>query len=330
MGRVSTFADPAVLKMTQTDFVPVCTDDWYTRRRKDSEGEFFRTVADQSPRKGLNGATRQGIYLFTADGELLGFKNHGGDAGVMKKVFTDAKAKFDKLPLARRKAGAVTVPDAGKPDAKYHHELPEDGIILKVHGRILEAKAETFVKGKCTITGGDQASRDYCWISADEKKSLIPSKSEVGFRYALPEKIAERLARFHLIDNTRGEPEFWKKGDVRKSNITLTVTVVKDDAIELRLDGELLLSSEADSAKSKVGFEPKLSGSLRYIPSKNAFVLFDVVAVGDYWGHSAYTPGSRAGRTPFGVSIGLADVTKPSERIYPQGLRESEQYYGGK
>ena len=100
MGRVSTFADPGVLKLTQTDFVPVSTDDWYTRRRQDFEGEFFRKVADQSPRKGLNGATRQGIYVFTADGELLAFKNNGGDAEDMKKVFALAKAKFDKLPEA--------------------------------------------------------------------------------------------------------------------------------------------------------------------------------------------------------------------------------------
>ena len=323
MGRVSTFADPAVLKMTRADFVPVCTDDWYTRRRKDSEGDFFRKVADQSPRKGLNGGTRQGIYVFTADGELLGYKNHGGDAEVMKKVFLDAKAKFDKLPESRRKPSGVTVPAAGKPDANFNRILPEDGIVLKVHGRILEAKAETFVKGTCDFTGGDQASRDYCWITADEKKSLIPPKAEVGFCYALPEKIAQRLARFHLIDNTRGEPEFWKKEHVVANKITLTVTAVKDDAIELRLDGEVKLE-----AGPKLGFEPKLRGNLRYIPSKKAFDQFDIVALGDYRGETTYTPGSREGRKPFGISIGLADLTKPSERIAPQGVRDRDPYLG--
>ena len=323
MGRVSTFADPEVLKLTQTDFVPVSTDDWYTRRRQDSEGEFFRKVADQSPRKGLNGATRQGIYVFTADGELLAFKNNGGDAGDMKKVFALAKAKFDKLPEARRKPGGVTVPAAGKPDANYLRVLPEDGIVLKVHGRILQAKAEAFVKGTCDFTGGDQASRDYCWITADEKKSLIPPKAELGFCYDLPAKIALRLARFHLIDNTRGEPEFWKKEHVRTNKITLTVTAVQDDAIELRLDGDVKLESG-----EKLGYEPKLRGDLRYIPSKKAFDRFDIVALGDYRGHTTYTPGSREGRTPFGIAFGLADTTKAGERIAPQGLRDRDPYYG--
>ena len=40
----------------------------YQRRRQDAEGEFFRKVADQGPRKGKGGATRQGIYCFTASG----------------------------------------------------------------------------------------------------------------------------------------------------------------------------------------------------------------------------------------------------------------------
>ena len=323
MGRVSTFADPEVLKLTQTDFVPVSTDDWYTRRRKDSEGEFFRKVADQSPRKGSNGGTRQGIYVFTADGELLAFKNNGGDAEDLKAVFARAKSKFDKLPEARRKPGGVTVPAAGKPDPNFHRELPEDGIVLKVHGRILESKAETFVKGTCEFIGGDAASRDYCWITAEEKKSLVPPKSEVGFCYDLPAKIAERLARFHLIDNTRGEPTFWSKEHVRKNRITLTVIEVKDDAIELRLDGEVTLV-----AGEKLGYEPKLRGALRYIPSKKTFDQFDIVALGDYRGQTTFTPGARPGRTPFGVAFTLADTTKAGERIAPQGLRDRNPYYG--
>ena len=314
--------------MTETDFVPVCTDDWYTRRRKDFEGDFFRKVADQSPRKGLNGGTRQGIYVFTADGELLGYRNHGGDASVMKKVFRDAKAKFDALPEARRKPGAVKVPPAGKPDPNFHRPFPEGGLVLKVNARILESKAESFVKGSCEFTGGDQSSRDYCWITAEELKGLIPAKLDAGFCYDVPAKIAERLARFHLVDNTRGEPEFWKKEHVRKNRMTITVTAVADDAIELRLDGELLLSADADAAKSKLGYEPKLRGTLRYIPSKKAFDRFDAVALGDYWGHTTYTPGSRPGRQPLGVALGLADLKKPSERIVPQGLRDRDPYLG--
>src|SRR6478672_1245892 len=61
--------------MATEDFVPVTADDWYQRRRQDAEGEFFRKVADQGPRKGEGGSTRQGIYCLTAAGQLLNYKN---------------------------------------------------------------------------------------------------------------------------------------------------------------------------------------------------------------------------------------------------------------
>ena len=64
------FADPEIVRMAREDFVPVAADDWYERRRNDAEGDFFRRVADQGPRKGEGGSTRQGIYCLTADGKL--------------------------------------------------------------------------------------------------------------------------------------------------------------------------------------------------------------------------------------------------------------------
>ena len=53
--------------MAKEDFVAVSADDWYERRRQDAVGAFFRKVADQGPRKGAGGGTRQGIYCLTAD-----------------------------------------------------------------------------------------------------------------------------------------------------------------------------------------------------------------------------------------------------------------------
>ena len=177
MGRASTFADPEVIKLASERFVPVCTDDWYTRRRQDATGEFFRAMATAAGRKGDDGATRQGIYCFTADGTVLGFKNAGQDAGVMKKVFTDALAKFDKLPEEQRKAGAVKVPDHGKPDAKYTRTPPAGGLVVRVHTRILEEKQGDYCAGKCPTTGGDQSARDFLWLTKAEVKSLAPVKA---------------------------------------------------------------------------------------------------------------------------------------------------------
>src|SRR5688572_31580443 len=111
--------------MATEDYVPVAADDWYQRRRDDAEGKFFRDVADQGPRKGQGGSTRQGIYCFTADGELLVYKNAGQNPDVMRDVLRDGLARWRKLPDARRKPGGVKIEDAGAADARYVRTLPK-------------------------------------------------------------------------------------------------------------------------------------------------------------------------------------------------------------
>lgn len=328
VGRVSTFADPDVIKMATTDFIPVCTDDWYTRRRTDAEGEFFRKMADAGGRKGENGGTRQGIYVFTADGTVLGYKNAGQDAEVMKKVFKDALFKFDKLPEEKRKAGAVKVPDHGRLDPKYTRTPPTDGLIVRVNGRILDETDGGYTAGKCEFTGGDMASRDFLWLTKAEVKSLAPPKAKAGDSYPLPAQVAARIARFHLADNTRGEPNFWKADDLRKNDWTLTVTKVTDAGVELRLDGEVLLATKADPTDADRGYTARARGLLRWVPKKNTFDRFDVAVVGDHWGEGTFTKGARPGKSLLGFALTLADPTRPGDTIPPQAIRDEGPYWG--
>ncbi len=328
VGRVSTFADPDVINMATEQFIPVCTDDWYTRRRTDAEGEFFRKMADAGGRKGENGGTRQGIYVFTADGTVLGYKNAGQDAEVMKKVFKDALFKFDKLPEEKRKAGALKIPDHGRLDPKYTRTPPADGLIVRVNARILEDKKGEYCAGKCPTTGGDMASRDFLWLTKAEVKSLAPPKAEVGETYPLPAKVAARIARFHLNDNTRGEPNFWKADDARKNDWTLTVTKVTDVGVELRLDGEVLLATKPDPTDADRGYTAKARGHLRWVPKANTFDRFDVAVVGDHWGEGTFTKGSRPGKSLLGFAFTLADPTKPGDTIPPQAIRDEGPYWG--
>ena len=69
MGRESTFADAKIIGMVNEELHPVAADDWYQRRREDDEGEFFRKVANQGPRKGEGRSTRQGIYCLHRVGQ---------------------------------------------------------------------------------------------------------------------------------------------------------------------------------------------------------------------------------------------------------------------
>jgi hypothetical protein len=327
-GRASAFADREIIRMATEDFVPVTADDWYQRRRQDAEGEFFRKVAGQGPRKGEGGGTRQGIYVFTADGELLSYKNAGQNAEVTRDELKRALAKFQKLPADRRKPGAVQVDEPGKSDPTYTRTPPPGGLIVRVFTRILDRTGDEFCKGACKTTGGDAAARDFLWLTAGEVRSLAPAKAEPGFAYDVPKAVADRLVRFHLVDNTRGEPPFWERSHLRRFRLTLTVVRATADGIELRLDGEAVLATNADPTKADRGYEAGLRGELRYLPVKQTIDRFDVVAVGEHWGEGRFTPGARPGRSLLGVAFGPVAGDQPADWIPPQAAREVNRYFG--
>ncbi len=85
--------------MATHDYVAVAADDWYQRRRRDDEGEFFRAVANQGPRKGgIDGDTRQGIYILTAGGKLLDYRNAGQNPEVMRETVASGRQLSFRAP----------------------------------------------------------------------------------------------------------------------------------------------------------------------------------------------------------------------------------------
>jgi hypothetical protein len=316
--------------MATNDFVPVVGDDWYERRRDDDEGRFFRSVADQGPRKGTNGTTRQGIYLFSASGKLLAFRN-SQTADPNRELFTRALREFGKLPEEERKPGAVHVDDAGKPDATYHRPPPEGGLIVNVYTRILDHDKDNegaLCRGTCRTVGGEAAARDHLWLTADEVKALVPAQPRKGATFPLPPKIANRIARFHLIDNTRGEPPMWTREDVRSQEMKLTVEDVDAEGVRLRLDGALVLSNNLDLEKASRAFDVRLLGYIHYSTFRQAIDRFDLVAVGDHGGAGAFTRRARPGRNPLGVVFELASGKYPGDRVPPQAARNFDDYMG--
>lgn len=327
VGRASAFADPEIIKMARNDFIPVSVDDWYQRRRQDKEGAFFRSIADAAGKNSKSGDSLQGIYCFAADGTLLAYKNAGQSADVTRQELREALFKFDQLPEKQRKPGAVMVEDRGRQDPSFARTPPEGGLILKSFTRILDYKANGYCKGTCSQKGADHASRDHVWLTADEVQSLAPAKTAVGFRYQMPKPIVQRLIRFHLVDNTRGEPVLWNREEIRSSRFTLTVVAQNAEEIELRLEGQALLANQAVIEKADHGYEVRVVGNLRYLPKKRTFDRFDMSAIGTHWGDSPHSLAARPGKTLLGVTFELAGDS-PLEKVAPQGVRNREDYYG--
>jgi hypothetical protein len=328
LGRELIFGDPEIFRLTKENFVPVTGDDWYQRRREDAEGIFFRRLADQGPRKGENDSTRQGIYCFTAGGKLLAYRN-GYDPKLMRETLKKALAEWKKLPASETRPGALPIEPLGKVDPRYQRRPPSGGLILDVHTRILDRDAKgEFHRGACQSAGGERSARDHMWLTKEDCQALVPAGLKTGDRFPLPGRVADRLVRFHLVDNTRGEPPMWQRDEVRDSEITLTVEEASTAAVRLRLDGSVILATNKDIDRSDRGFIVRLLGYLNYDDGKNTIDRFEVVAIGEHWGETALTKSARPGRSLLGIAAELAHGDSPANQVPPQGARTIEEYLG--
>jgi hypothetical protein len=324
VGRALTWADAKIIEMAQKSFVPVAADDWYQRRRQDDEGEFFRKVADQGPRKGAGGSTRQGIYVFSAGGTLVGYRNHQ-DPAVMRQFLVESLKNWEKLPARDRTAGAVEVAEVNKVDRQYDRALPKGAIIVNVTTRILDRTgAGDYCPGTCQFPGGDKPARDHLWLLPEDLQALLPAHAKDGDRFELPQRLSLRLARFHLVDNTRGEPPFWRRDQVRGGKLAATVDKIGNGTVTLKLEGVFELATAA--GKAERGYDVRLFGTARGNPAAKSIDRFELVALGEHWGSGPYTGGARPGRTPLGIAFELSRGDGPADRVPPQAAREWNAY----
>jgi hypothetical protein len=261
-------------------------DQWYQRRQRDAEGEFYQKIARQGPRKDMDDTT-QGLYACTADGKLLGFTNHRGP-GVVKAMLRKALEDFkpsEPGPLEK-----------GRPDADFERRIPEGGLVVRVTSKVLAGYPES---GNPRL-GAMKASlgRDNLWIRKDEREAL--AKGE------MPGSVGRRLARFHLVDNTRGEPPMWRPDEVRSIRLT------REGA---RVEGSVHL----ETASGDRGYRADLLG---FVEEKDGTLArFDLVAKGLFWGEGRYTGGAPEGKFPFAVAFTLAAGDDETDKVPPQGAK---------
>jgi hypothetical protein len=247
----------------------------------------------------------------------------------MLQAIRQGLARWKALPASERKPGAVKVPDLAKTDARYTRTPPKGGLIVNVSTRILDLDKKTFVRGTCRTPGGASAARDHLWLTKTDWQSLIPADATKGKRFEMPAHLAERILRFHLLDNTRGEPNYWQRNQLRKRSLTWIVESVSEKELRLSLEGSALLATDADTAKAARGFDVALRGHLHYDRVRKVITRFDLVAVGEHWGEGTYTRRARPGRKPLGIAFELSPGKAPGDLVPPQGAREVGAYLRG-
>lgn len=280
-----------MLELLRTKFIPVAIDQAYERRQKDTEGEFYRGIAGQGPRNFFR-RTTQGFYVATPDGTLLLYNNNR-DPEKLLRLTKEAAETFAKGLVAKKRFKAIA---AKSVDVRYNPKPPVGGLVLRVRGKVLGGYEETDNRwGKVMQRA---LSRDNMWVTKKEREVLVAGE--------LPPKLMRRLARFHLVDSTRGEPPMWLDAEVRD--------------VSIKRDGDHILGTVSIRSKDgKRGYQAAVRG--RLIIDKAEIQRFDIVASGLYWGQGRYTRGAPAGKFPFAVSFTLADGSDVADAIPPQGSR---------
>ncbi|HIA69049.1 TPA: hypothetical protein EYN98_24025 [Candidatus Poribacteria bacterium] len=313
---MSMFSDPKLIQLVQKNFVPVAIDIWYLRRQEDEKGRFVHNLIQQHYDKPvMQEQIRQGIYHFTADGTLLNFRNHR-DPEIVKSLIDDSLIKFC--------AGQIYEDTLQfHADARYDRQPPPNGIILNTYSRILLTKSEL---GLSTDQWSRNLStgRDHVWLTEEEWRSMFSQPAELGDQYPIPKSILERIVRFHLVDNVRGEPSMWNTDNIKDAEMNLTVMEKTPENVSLSVEGSACL--EADEKDR--GFVTHLSGILEYNVTQKQFERFDLLAKGNFWGEGLYTGGAPKGKFPLVIAFQLADSHIVAGSVPPQGTRSPKEYFG--
>ncbi len=286
LDRESTFADKTIIDLLKSKFIPVAIDQWYTRRQQDTEGDFYRQIAGQGPRHNFNNTT-QGLYIADPSGKLIAFNNNRGPERIrdlLEKAVSDYSPPRVE-PLSRDKI-----------DRRYHPEFPEGAIVLRTSAKVLSGYEPTEDRWQQIFQ--NSVSRDNLWITVDEQHQLLNNQ--------VPTALAKRIALFHLVDNTRGEPPTWRPNEIRKLELTVA-------------DGKLSGSVHLETDDHERGYEATLSGVIQADGDK--ITRFDLLSEGQFWGTGTFTMEPPKGKFSLAIAFRLADGSDIADAIPPHASR---------
>jgi hypothetical protein len=113
-------------------------------------------------------------------------------------------------------------------------------VVAEVFTKLLDAKWQATNLERFSMIRG-AVGRDRFWITQAERQDLVKGK--------VSDSLLERMIRFHFVDNTRGVPSMWQKGDLKE----LQVKAALQDGT-LKIDGSVRLE-EGDNRRYDAKFE---------------------------------------------------------------------------
>ena len=204
---------------------------------------------------------------------------------------------------------------------RWEDSYPENGLILK------GAKADLLSDPPNPSDRGDRWNMDHVWFSEQESHLWIPKIKNIGAIYECPKVIKDRLFRFHLVDNVRGQTLPFAPEEIKEANLNVELVDIKESNLELKIFGN---SKAIAKGKWKLGeniwtptheldhsISTEILGNAIYDTKKKSFTKFELVIIGN-WKGKTENNGRKFGPESgmLGIQYNLADKS-PSNKIAP-------------
>lgn len=290
--------------------MPVAIDDWYARRERSAEGEFFRHIADQGPKPSADFHTRQGLYVVSPGGRLLAYKNCGQSPDSTRQLLADGLAEW----RATGEDATVEGLAGDTADPRYQKAPPPGGLALGVRQRRLSRTEGGYELGTPDKPGGQLVMRQTIWFTPGEVKGLLPLPT-VGSTTNVPYSVRARLARFHTPDLTQGDGDFWPLSSLGRLTMTARAAELTDTDQHIRYDGRLELEHPTEGR-----CVARLRGEAVWNHRSQTFSRLDWLLVCDHT--------KPDGRTGVSASLfALPDPNDVADGFPPDGLKAPGAYW---
>src|SRR5262245_32834191 len=242
-------------------------------------------------------STRQGIYVCAPSGKFLSSINSNDPDRVLETMRAGLRA-WENLADDER---WLTAESAIKPRHRWEDSFPTGGLIVNVISRDLPAQCDPHAP--CEV----KWNQDYVWYSKEEARQWLSDDPQPGDVHPLPDDLVARLARFHFVDNVKGQTGRFSRSGVKGSQISTAVVKRTGSTVELEISGLTTGASGEGWWQSSNGVVTRVLGHATFDLDRGAFAEFEMVALGRRWGYTRHNGRGRDAESgPLGYVLRLA------------------------
>ena len=289
-------------------FVCAADEVWRLQRGSEADCVYFQQTVNNGERITDRGS-RQGMWILAPGGVVLASIN-SRDVDKVLKTLDEGFAAWNALDPER-----MRIPESANldPEHRWEDSLPEDGLVLEriareLHPRGLASKPHP------------RWNRDYVWFDRNELAAFAQN-ADVLF---LP-VFAERLARFHLVDNPRGQTIPFAKEELVDAKLSARVVARSGTQVRFVLEGHTRADSDGSWKLGQNSWKPKremphgiecdLLGEATFDLATRRFEAFELVAIAQRWGRTLMN--GRTRQSDPGLVAFHLSMAKDPPRIAP-------------